>query len=94
MEFYERLEQAKKTLKLTNEDLGNVIGKKADAFRLATVKRSLKSYDIKELTNYFDSLEGKETKNPSQDSNGFTLKEFNEYLIKENEFLKEMLRKK
>ena len=66
MEFYERLEQAKKTLKLTNEDLGNVIGKKPDAFRLATVKRSLKNYDIKDLTEYLDNLEGKEIKNPQQ----------------------------
>jgi hypothetical protein len=66
MDFYERLEQSKKTLKLTNEDLGNVVGKKADAFRLATVKRSLKNYDIKELAMYLDKVENNvvETKSP------------------------------
>jgi len=54
MDFYQRIQEAKKTLKLTNEDLGNVIGKKPDAFRLAIIKKSLKHYDIKELNNFLD----------------------------------------
>ena len=74
MEFYERLEQVKKTLKLTNEDLGGIVGKKADAFRLAIVKRSLKGYDIKELELYLDKLENKqpeEKENPQPKEEGF-----------------------
>jgi len=94
MEFYERLEQAKKMLKLTNEDLGNVVGKNPDTFRMATVKKSLKLLEIKEIEKYLDKLENKPEIKTPQINEGFTLKEFNEYLIKENEFLKEMLRKK
>jgi hypothetical protein len=30
---YEKIRTIKKTLKLTNEDLGNVVGKKADRLR-------------------------------------------------------------
>jgi hypothetical protein len=55
MDFYSRLPYLKKTLKLTNEDLGLIIGKKADAFRLAIVKKSLKQYDIKELEKVFNN---------------------------------------
>jgi predicted RNA-binding protein YlqC (UPF0109 family) len=55
MDFYSRLPYLKKTLKLTNEDLGLIIGKKADAFRLAIVKKSLKDYDINELEKLFEN---------------------------------------
>ena len=74
MEFYERLKQAKKTLKLTNEDLGIVVDKKADAFRLAIVKKSLKKHDIAELEIYLDRLEDKqpeEKENPQPKEEGF-----------------------
>lgn len=91
MEFYERLDKSKKTLKLTNEDLGNVVGKKPDAFRLSVFKRSLKRYDIQELELYLDVLENKETKNPSQSSEGIIIKD-NNSLIRENEFLKETIK--
>ena len=93
MEFYERLDQAKKMLKLTNEDLGNIIGKNPDTFRMATVKKSLKPYEINTIEIYLDKLENKqETKTPDTNQ-GFYLKEEYDKLIRRYELLLDRLEK-
>jgi len=74
-------------------DISNFLNDKkpvSDAF-LKTFSEVFK-IDLKQF-GYTKGMERVEIKNPKNIS-GFSLKEFNEYLIKENEFLKEMLRKK
>jgi len=63
-------------------------------------KKSVSSNFIKKFeaafnidTSNFES-KSEPIKNPPLEDEGFNLKSFNDYLIKENEFLKELLRKK
>ena len=63
----------------------------SDAF-LKTFSEAFK-IDLKQF-GYTNGLERPEIKKPQPSGEGLTLKEFNEYLLKENEFLKAMLLKK
>jgi hypothetical protein len=97
MDFYNCLSTAKKTHKLTNTDLGRVLDMTGDTFRVAAARRRFTELEIRELKKYLDSKEPPlETEKPPQNGSSLylSLKDHNDYLLKEIEFLREMLLKK
>lgn len=56
-EFYQRLQGFKTAQGLNNEQLGSLINKSGDAFRMAIKRESLTELEMKELEKYFDSFE-------------------------------------
>lgn len=55
MNFYDNLSGIKKERKLTNADIGNIIGMSGDAFRMAVKRESLSDLEIKEIEKFFTS---------------------------------------
>jgi hypothetical protein len=96
MDFYDSLAKAKKTYKLTNIDLGRVLDMTGDTFRVAAARRRFSELEIRELNKFLETKEPLKTEKPPSEENGIylTLKEHNKYLLKEIEFLREMLLKK
>lgn len=61
MNLYILLEQIKKSLRLTNSDLGAVINKNGDAFRKALKRGSLSDYELLELAKAIMEMKKHET---------------------------------
>jgi hypothetical protein len=96
MDFYATLSSAKKTHKLTNLDLGKVLGMTGDTFRVAAARRRFTELEIRELKAFLTTKEDPITEKPPSQENGLfmSLKEHNDYLLSEIAFLREMLLKK
>ncbi len=69
MPFYIEIDSYKKTYKLNNKDLGEIIGMSADGFRMAVNRKSLSSLEVKALEGYFKELDEKRIPNKSEQSN-------------------------
>jgi hypothetical protein len=54
MDFYKLLALHKTTKKLSNKDLGSIIGMEGEAFRMAVNRKSLSNLQIKEIEKMFD----------------------------------------
>lgn len=54
-DFYDRIGKEKKARKLNNIQLGAIINKNGDAFRMALKRKSLSKLEIEKLEQYFDS---------------------------------------
>ncbi len=65
MAFYLEIDNYKKTYKLNNTILGDVVGLNADAFRMAVNRKSLSELQIRELEKYFSTLSTSE-RNPNK----------------------------
>jgi len=57
MNFYDQLQSIKKDKKLTNANIGGIIGMSADAFRMAIKRESLSELEKNEIEKYFESSE-------------------------------------
>jgi hypothetical protein len=77
MDFYELIEKNKKELSLTNKELGDIIGKKGDAFRMALNRRSLSELEKSALEKYFATLS-------TNTENNFILNEPKEQIANSN----------
>lgn len=53
MDFYEQLEKYKKTNRLTNEEIGALVDKKSEAFRIALKRKSLSKLEIDLLEKHY-----------------------------------------
>ena len=60
--FYRKLQRIKDEQNLTNIELGSIIDKKGDAFRIAVKRQSLSKLEIDRLENYFGNSEQGKTK--------------------------------
>lgn len=59
MDFYDNITALKKEKKLTNADLGAIIGMSGDAFRMASKRQSLSELEKNEIEKYFASKPNK-----------------------------------
>jgi hypothetical protein len=59
MNFYDKLLNIKKEKKLTNTDIGAIIGMSGDAFRMASKRESLSDLQMKEIEKYFEQKTNK-----------------------------------
>ena len=64
-DFYSKISRLKGEKKLTNSDLGAIINKKPDAFRIALKRESLSKLEIERLENYFTKTEQGNTQEKS-----------------------------
>ena len=60
-DFYLKISRIKEERKLTNSDLGTIIDKKPDAFRIALKRESLSKLEIERLENHFAKTEQNNT---------------------------------
>jgi len=67
-DFYSKISRIKEERKLTNSDIGAIVDKKPDAFRIALKRESLSKLEIERLENYFVKTEQvKAQKEPSNE---------------------------
>ena len=65
-DFYDRLALLKTRKKLTNTDLGKIIGKKGEAFRMSVVRKSLSELEKSKLSELFENTQNQTILEPEQ----------------------------
>lgn len=68
MDFYDKLKSHKAVKKLGWSDIGDIVGMSPSAIRIAVTRKSLDKFKIKEIEQYFDNEQIKETYSSSSET--------------------------